>query len=162
MGPDMLRNFLEPIWMKLYCLEPESVPFQRPVDPIALRIPDYFTIVKNPMDLSVIKTKLSSNRYIDPWHFIDDFNQIFENSMIYNRKTTRLYRFAMKVHFVFISYYAFVHIFKFFQLSEVFNTEISIVMNELGYCCGRKHNLSPQMLLCNGKDSCIIPKNAHY
>ena len=30
--------------------EPEAVPFRRPVDPIALQIPDYFDVIKKPMD----------------------------------------------------------------------------------------------------------------
>ena len=30
-------------------------------------IQDYFTIVKNPMDLSTIKTKLDNGDYKDPW-----------------------------------------------------------------------------------------------
>jgi hypothetical protein len=29
--------------------------FHRPVDPIELNIPDYFTIIKNPMDFSQLR-----------------------------------------------------------------------------------------------------------
>jgi hypothetical protein len=32
--------------------------FHEPVDPIKLGIPDYYDIIKNPMDLGTIKTKL--------------------------------------------------------------------------------------------------------
>ncbi|KAK6291077.1 hypothetical protein J4Q44_G00385190 [Coregonus suidteri] len=39
----------------LYRQDPESLPFRQPVDPQLLGIPDYFDIVKNPIDLSTIK-----------------------------------------------------------------------------------------------------------
>lgn len=102
MNPDELRSVLEPIWTKIHSLEPESVPFRQPVDPIALGIPDYFRQVKCPMDLSAIKQKLISNQYGDPWPFIDDFNQMFDNSIKYNRKTTLVYRYTIKVRLFFL------------------------------------------------------------
>lgn len=37
-----------------------SGPFQFPVDPIALNIPTYTEIIKNPIDLSTIEEKLKS------------------------------------------------------------------------------------------------------
>ncbi len=35
----------------------ESEIFHKPVNPIELRIPDYFDIIKNPMDFSTIKVE---------------------------------------------------------------------------------------------------------
>jgi hypothetical protein len=58
--------------------------FHRPVDPIELNIPDYFTIIKNPMDLSTIKKKLYGGLYINFNEFDDDIKQIFYNCIIYN------------------------------------------------------------------------------
>jgi hypothetical protein len=37
--------------------------FHSPVDPLELNIKDYFSIVKIPMDFSLIKSKLSQNLY---------------------------------------------------------------------------------------------------
>jgi hypothetical protein len=45
----------------------ESQPFLEPVDWKALGIPDYPTIIKNPMDLGTISKKLKENKYTDPW-----------------------------------------------------------------------------------------------
>lgn len=39
-------------------LQPEAGPFLAPVDPVALRIPDYPSVVKIPMDLGTIRRKL--------------------------------------------------------------------------------------------------------
>jgi len=41
-------------------LEPEAIPFRVPVDPQALGIPDYFDIIKKPMDMASIKRKLET------------------------------------------------------------------------------------------------------
>jgi hypothetical protein len=33
-------------------------PFQDPVDPIALNIPDYFTVITRPMDLGTVEVRI--------------------------------------------------------------------------------------------------------
>ena len=58
--PDELRQALMPTLEKLYRQDPESLPFRQPVDPTLLQIPDYFDIIKRPMDLSTIKKKLDT------------------------------------------------------------------------------------------------------
>ena len=65
---------------------PEAAPFLVPVDPVALRIPDYPTIVKSPMDLGTIDKKLTSSSYHDVESFIADVRLVFHNSYIYNKK----------------------------------------------------------------------------
>jgi len=35
-------------------------------------------------------------------------------------------------------------------------------MRSLGYCCGRKHIFSPQVLCCYGKQLCAIPRDTVY
>lgn len=62
-----------------------------------LGIPDYFDVVKTPMDLSKIKKKLKTGGYSDPWEYIDDVWLMFENAWLYNKKTSKVYRYATKV-----------------------------------------------------------------
>lgn len=38
-------------------------PFHLPVDTVKLRLPDYFDIIKRPMDLGTIKKRLDNNYY---------------------------------------------------------------------------------------------------
>ncbi|EOA30257.1 hypothetical protein CARUB_v10013379mg [Capsella rubella] len=46
--------------------------FKTPVDVVKLNIPDYFTIIKHPMDLGTVKTKLTSGTYSNPSDFSAD------------------------------------------------------------------------------------------
>ncbi|EEC13782.1 conserved hypothetical protein [Ixodes scapularis] len=141
--PDELRQALMPTLEKLYRQDPHSLPFRQPVDPLLLQIPDYFDIVKKPMDLSTIKRKLDTGQYQDPWQYVDDVWLMFDNAWLYNRKTSRVYRYCTK-------------------LSEEFEQEIDPVMQSLGYCCGRKFVFQPQVLCCFGKQLCTIPRDAKY
>ncbi|XP_014667428.1 PREDICTED: histone acetyltransferase p300-like [Priapulus caudatus] len=140
---DELRYALRPTLETLYRQDPESVPFRNPVDPIKLNIPDYFDIVKNPMDLSTIKRRLDTGQYQDPWQYVDDVWLMFDNAWLYNKKTSRVYRFCSK-------------------LAEVFDQEIDPVMQSLGYCCGHKWVYQPQPLFCYGQNLCTIPRDATY
>lgn len=73
------------------------MPFRYPVDPQALGIPDYFEIVKKPMDLGTIRSNILNGKYSDPWEYVDDVWLMFDNAWLYNRKTSRVYRYCTKV-----------------------------------------------------------------
>jgi E1A/CREB-binding protein len=95
--PEELCEALLPTLEKLVRLEPESLPFRTPVDPTALGIPDYLDIIKKPMDLGTIEKKLRKGEYSDPWEYVDDVWLMFDNAWLYNRKTSRVYRYCTKV-----------------------------------------------------------------
>ncbi|KAF2293215.1 hypothetical protein GH714_040547 [Hevea brasiliensis] len=58
--------------------------FNAPVDVVKLNIPDYFTVIKNPMDLGTVKSKIASGAYSSPLEFAADVRLTFSNSMKYN------------------------------------------------------------------------------
>ena len=74
----------------------DAGPFLRPVDPVALNIPHYLTIVKNPMDFSTVERKLASSnpskpdpnknnpRYNNADEFVTDVRLIFYNCVTFN------------------------------------------------------------------------------
>lgn len=64
---------------------PNAGPFLKPVDPIALGIPDYPEKIKNPMDLSTIKHKLDIKEYSTPEDFNEDMLLMFNNCYLYNQ-----------------------------------------------------------------------------
>ena len=58
--------------------------FMHPVDPVALNIPTYFQIVKKPMDLSTVQSKLDNNAYEKAKDFEDDVRLVFRNCYKFN------------------------------------------------------------------------------
>ncbi|KAF2302629.1 hypothetical protein GH714_000465 [Hevea brasiliensis] len=54
------------------------------IDVVKLNIPDYFTVIKNPMDLGTVKSKIASGAYSSPLEFAADVRLTFSNSMKYN------------------------------------------------------------------------------
>jgi hypothetical protein len=58
--------------------------FNAPVDIVKLNIPDYFTVIKHPMDLGTVKSKLTSGKYSSPIAFAADVRLTFSNAMTYN------------------------------------------------------------------------------
>jgi bromodomain-containing factor 1 len=61
-----------------------SVAFIRPVDPVAMNIPHYPQVVKNPMDLSTMETKLKQDEYGSVQDFVNDFELIINNAILFN------------------------------------------------------------------------------
>ena len=49
------------------------------------------------MDLSTIKRKLDTGQYKDPWEYVDDVWLMFDNAWIYNKKSSRVYKYCTKV-----------------------------------------------------------------
>ncbi|CAO2191965.1 unnamed protein product [Urochloa humidicola] len=60
--------------------------FNKPVDPVALGLHDYFMVIKQPMDLGTIRARLSKGQYRNPKEFADDVRLTFHNAMTYNPK----------------------------------------------------------------------------
>nr|KYP65314.1 Bromodomain-containing protein DDB-G0270170 [Cajanus cajan] len=58
--------------------------FDKPVDVVKWNIPDYFTIIKHPMDLGTVKSRLISGEYSSLMDFAADVRLTFSNAMTYN------------------------------------------------------------------------------
>ena len=88
---------------------------------------------------------------------------MFDNAWVYNKKTSRVYKYCTK-------------------LAEVFDDCINSAMVKLGYCCGGRvssahsllkqcssfppphtqHTFHPQVLYCYGKSLCTIARDSIY
>ncbi|XP_075668215.1 transcription factor GTE4 [Castanea sativa] len=60
--------------------------FNAPVDVDGLGLHDYFTIIRHPMDLGTVKSRLNKNWYKSPKEFAEDVRLTFHNAMTYNPK----------------------------------------------------------------------------
>lgn len=57
--------------------------FKHPVDPVAANMPNYFAVVKRPMDLMTIRGKMERGEYSRSEEFLADIRQIFQNCYEY-------------------------------------------------------------------------------
>ena len=61
-----------------------SWPFMTAVDPVALNIPTYHSIIKKPMDFGTMKAKLDHGEYENAKEFEADARQVFQNCYRFN------------------------------------------------------------------------------
>ncbi|KAM9109112.1 bromodomain testis-specific protein [Megaptera novaeangliae] len=78
-------QYLQKVVLKALRKHNFSWPFQQPVDAVKLKLPDYYTIIKNPMDLNTIKNRLEHKYYVKASECIEDFNTMFSNCYLYNK-----------------------------------------------------------------------------
>ncbi|CAH8554544.1 unnamed protein product [Schistosoma rodhaini] len=138
---ELLRHFLqlhEEVYNDKY-----AEPFRAPVDPVMLHIPDYFQVIKEPMDLTTIRNNLEDGKYTDPWQVVDHFRLMFNNAWLYNKKTSKVYKMCTK-------------------LAELFQNRIDQVMQAMGFCCGQDYEYQPQGLYCSSSNLCTINRDATY
>lgn len=58
--------------------------FLQPVNPVALGLPTYSVIIKQPMDLSTVESKLKTNEYSSIQACVDDLQLIVDNAREFN------------------------------------------------------------------------------
>uniref|UniRef100_A0A7M4G321 RING-type E3 ubiquitin transferase n=1 Tax=Crocodylus porosus TaxID=8502 RepID=A0A7M4G321_CROPO len=93
------RRKCERLLLYLYCHE-MSLAFQDPVPPT---VPDYYKIIKKPMDLSTIKNRLQVNHsfYSKPEDVVTDFRLIFQNCAEFNEPDSEVADAGMKLEVYF-------------------------------------------------------------
>ncbi|KAF9654000.1 Bromodomain-containing protein [Thelephora ganbajun] len=75
------RNIMERLLSDLQ-QHPLSWAFLQPVN--AEEVPDYYEVIKDPMDFSTMEHKLETNQYPNLDAFVDDAQLVFDNCRIYN------------------------------------------------------------------------------
>ncbi|XP_026119335.1 bromodomain testis-specific protein isoform X4 [Carassius auratus] len=103
--PGRLTNqlqYLEKVVIKSLWRHQFSWPFRQPVDAVRLNLPDYYTIIKNPMDMTTIKKRLENNYYWKAMECIEDFNNMFTNCYVYNRPGDDIVQMAQALEKLFL------------------------------------------------------------
>jgi bromodomain-containing factor 1 len=78
-----------------------NLAFMEPVDPVALNIPNYFTIIKNPMDLSTVTKNLRDGAYTSSKEFEKDVRLIFNNCFKFNPPENAVHTMGKQLEEVF-------------------------------------------------------------
>lgn len=71
--------------------------FREPVDPVALGIPEYFTIIKRPMDLSTVAKKHAEGAYASAEALAADVELMISNATTYNRPGEHVHEIALQL-----------------------------------------------------------------
>jgi hypothetical protein len=87
--------------LKALLKHPSSGPFRVPVDPEVHYAPNYFNVIKRPMDLGTALGKLRSGAYATLKEMRDDVELVFENAMIYNPPLHKVHKTAVTLRTVF-------------------------------------------------------------
>ncbi|KAK9113501.1 hypothetical protein Syun_020298 [Stephania yunnanensis] len=69
--------------------------FNEPVDIVKMNAPDYFTVIKHPMDFLTIKNKIASGQYTSPLGFLADVRLTFSNALTYNPPENAVHDMAL-------------------------------------------------------------------
>mmetsp|Transcript_27622 Transcript_27622/g.32683 ORF Transcript_27622/g.32683 Transcript_27622/m.32683 type:complete len:995 (+) Transcript_27622:32-3016(+) len=133
--------------------------FSVPVDPVELKLPDYFSIVQHPMDLGTVTKKVDTGQYHSIEEFHDDVCLTFDNAKMYNEEGSVVHGMAIEVKTKFLSEY-----------NEVINhlkvEEEERRKNEraCGLCGCEKLQFEPPVFFCNGVNcpSKRIHRNRHF
>ena len=70
-----------------------AIPFREPVS--SRDAPGYYDVIKKPMDLRTIRTRIMEGILTTPVEFQRDLNQIVRNAMTYNAKDSDIYELAI-------------------------------------------------------------------
>ncbi|XP_044734089.1 nucleosome-remodeling factor subunit NURF301, partial [Chrysoperla carnea] len=76
-------------------------PFLEPVDPN--EAPDYYKVIKEPMDLQTIENKINDRIYNKLSDFIGDMTKIFDNCRYYNPKESQFFKCAESLEGYFVN-----------------------------------------------------------
>ena len=158
---------LAPQQLKIKCLEVLKIlqlhqhgwVFNSPVDPVELGLPDYFQVIKRPMDLGTIKKRLENGCYHSLEEFEADVNQTFDNAMHYNPEGSVVYNMANEMKSKFLIDYR--------KLIQEINAEEDVKRQKGDACalCGSEKLLfEPPVFYCNGMNcpSKRIRRNSYY
>ncbi|CAL8085753.1 unnamed protein product [Orchesella dallaii] len=78
-------------------------PFLHPVDPVAMKIPDYFNFIKHPMDIDTVRKRLRNQFYQSASECLVDFQRMFCNAYVYNSPRSQLYTQAESLEDAFMA-----------------------------------------------------------
>jgi len=102
--PESLQRFLA-LALKEMQRNDDAWPFREPVSKD--EVPDYYQVIKDPMDLSTMEARLRrQGYYITLDIFVADFRRIVENCRIYNLPETIYNKLASKLEASFNNYMA--------------------------------------------------------
>mmetsp|Transcript_17915 Transcript_17915/g.20693 ORF Transcript_17915/g.20693 Transcript_17915/m.20693 type:complete len:1767 (+) Transcript_17915:908-6208(+) len=131
--------------------------FAKPVDPVQFNIPDYFDVIKHPMDLGTVQKKLDKGEYRTLQDFASDVRLTFNNAILYNPDTSDVNMTSKRYAQLFEKDYN--NLIQNMRADEALKRQNE---NACRLCGGEKYIFEPPVYYCNGKCNQKIRRNAWY
>ena len=131
--------------------------FGAAVDPVAMALPDYTEIVKEPMDLGRVRKNLDGQLYRDMESFKRDVQLTFDNAMLYNPKQSEVFGIAKDLKKFFDN--------SFKKLTSGVENDVERKRKDPDHCgiCGEMNvKFEPPVFYCNGRCGARIRRNAWF
>ncbi|GFV90964.1 bromodomain-containing protein 4 [Trichonephila clavipes] len=96
-------QYVSKVVLKAVCKHNFAWPFQTPVDTVKLKLPDYHSIIKYPMDLNTIKRRLENFYYYDLKECVKDIQVMFYNCYRYNKPGEDVVLMAQTIEKIFVA-----------------------------------------------------------
>eukprot|EP01034_Spumella_vulgaris_P021671 gene21671-27712_t len=152
-----IKEMCRPIMDELIKIPHAYGVFGTAVDPVALNLPDYFDMIKYPMDLGTVLKRLDGGSYRDMHNFVFEVHLTFDNAMTYNPKNSDVYLLAKSLKKDFDTRYRL-------KIAE-FEKSIEDCRNSPDSCliCGEVSlKFEPPVYYCNGTCAQRIRRNAVF
>jgi hypothetical protein len=91
---EQVQRLMRPVLAKLLHHPRNANIFNKPVDPEALEIPDYFTKIKHPMDLGTVRNRLQRGLYETVAAVVADIHLTFKNATTFNPESHGIHQIA--------------------------------------------------------------------
>ena len=133
--------------------------FNNPVDPVELGLPDYFDVIKKPMDLGTISRRIDTGLYHSIEDFVADVRLTFDNATRYNETGSVVYDFAVELKTKFVEEHK-----EMMQQLEKEDREARKNDRACTLCGCEKLMFEPPVFFCNGMNcpSKRIRRNSHF
>ena len=87
--------------MEIIMRKPSAAVFLTPVDPEKDNVPDYYQVIKHPIDLGTIQKRLKNGEYSNKSQWDKDMNLIWSNAEKYYKKGSLISILANELHRVY-------------------------------------------------------------
>jgi E1A/CREB-binding protein len=133
--------------------------FNNPVDPVELGLPDYFDVIKKPMDLGTVQKKIENGIYHSIDEFAGEVNMTFDNATTYNEDGSVVYNMAKELKSKFS-----LDLKKLYDQLEAEDQQRRENEKACTLCGCEKLLFEPPVYFCNGMNcqSQRIRRNSHF
>lgn len=153
--PDQIRQMTTILLDSLMSQEYSFI-FNTAVDPLRQNIPDYFDVIKKPMDFGTIRKRLDTGQYRTYKAFADDVRLVFTNALIYNSIDNDVHAVAQRMATFFEHYWI-----RWERSWQSQYHRMTADVNNCSLCGGNEFMFEPQTLYCN-KCGSRVKKGSYY